>query len=357
MAQDRKRLWLLGALALGISAPVLAADGGPAGSLPPVPPPPSTSCDAETCLVVAGDLTATEEAATLAQILALRFAGGDVAVVLRGESDPPTPPSAGPTWVVHLSRIAQRTFLVAVDGQGVGQGDDVVREIQAGSSTRETAWTVASLVEQTVRPYLAGADSSAVGVGLAMIEPPEVGGTLPVDLPDTSYPRLRGVGFGLAATWLGSTGDVLAGPRATLAGTLGFRFVGHVSVGWLGIGEFGRDDVVGTVSFLPLALGIAWLPVVHQIVEVGLGGGFESCFVFYATNLSDGGPGRTDVVFSPRPFLRLDLVVHLSDALAVVAAAGGIVSLHQDVLTNDDVEIYRSDRFLPLMDLLLRLEL
>jgi len=186
------------------------------------------SCDGRACILIEFEPALSGEAGALVEALALRLGKHDVRVELSSalteeeeehDGDRSRPDQKqGLWWVVHLRELSSELVLLAVDNFSTEGEDDLVRELRRGASSEATAWTLALMIEETVLPYVEGAgDKAPLGAGLAIIEPPVVGGTKKDDETGTrSGPTLRFVSLALAVYRLSQADDFVAGPRASI---------------------------------------------------------------------------------------------------------------------------------------------
>lgn len=312
------------------------------------------ACPSGRCLVVEHEPALAREAAAVVEALSLRLSAYDIAVFRggeRGEREPGASADAADEgrllWVVHLRSVSADYVLVAVDNLGSGGQDDVVREIRRGKDSDATAWTMALMIEETVLPYLDGsASDTPLGAGLAIIEPPEVGGSPAGKRPaERPYPRLRFLELGLSACAFPVSTDVVAGPRFKIEGAIAARVTAALAVGWAGWGDFSSGGVAGTNSVVPLDVEVGYVFLPERIVELSGAAGFSVGFSVYRTERDD--ERRTDAVFDPWFQLSLRAIFRAFDPWAVFVDGGASFVLLRDELLDSRERVYLQDWVVP----------
>jgi hypothetical protein len=254
-------------------------------------------------------------------------------------------------WVVHLRQLSQGLILVAVDNLAAASDDDVVRELTRGETSSATAWTMALMIEEVVLPYLEGeGDQQALGAGLAIIEPPVVGGIKkPEPVEQEQLPAMRFLGLGLAVYRVGATDDFIAGPRLLVEGAFARRLVASLGAAWAGWGEFTRRDVDGSTSLLPLDVMLGFLILPGRVVELSVHAGFSVGFALYRTTREN--EHRVDALFDPLGQLAVRAIFHIYGPWALYVDGGAAFVFVRDVLKNNGQEIYSQDWVLPYFSL------
>lgn len=323
------------------------------------------SCPGSPCILVEHDPALAEEAGLVVEILARRLIGQSVAVVPDGEGrhrrgDPS--PGADPRqpveqWIVHLRLLPSDYLLVTVSSPPPTVRESAVREIRRGADATQTARTVALVVEETVRPYLVDdAAPAPLGAGLAIIEPPEVGGVKAArDEPEPAFPRLRCLELGLAGFHLAAVDALVAGPRLRVEGLAAPRLTVSASLGWAGTASYSAAGITGTTSAVPIEtlLGAIFLP--GRVVELSAFGGFSVGFAVYRT--AGAGEQRTDILFDPWFTLGLRAVLRIQGPWAVAVDGGAALVLVRDELRSGGRVVYLQDWVLPRLGLAVQLML
>jgi hypothetical protein len=267
-------------------------------------------------------------------------------------------------WVAHLRASSPEYVLVAVDHLGSRSNDDLIREVPKGPEPTATAWTIALIIEEAVAPYLdADQEQAPLGAGLAIIEPPAVGGTRKAVIRRrTQYPEMRCVSIGLASVYLGtgsdSVNDFLLGPTVGIQALLGPKFATSLNAGWVGTGNFDyeSDDGVGikgVVSYVPFELLFGYVPLSHHIVDLTIFGGISTGFsVFKITSSSK---QETYFYFDPWILVRAEVTLHIYGPLAMYVNGGVDLPIRRDVFTNYGEEVFRQDLVIPSFGLGLQL--
>ena len=318
-------------------------------------------------LAVEYDSGLIKEAESLARNLNRRLKSRDVRIVLKppaeekarvegDETGEKSDESGNADWVVHLIALPDDRILVALDSMGDEGEYDLVREVKRSDDPDETAWTVALVVEEALVPYLRGRKSEQpLGAGLAIIEPPEVGGRKkgPKKV-DERFPRLRSFGIGLAGYWLGAMDKIVAGPRFSVDGLLAPRVVAGFGVAWTGTGRQGKE-INGSfyeidVSHLPLDVLFGFAVLQSRVVDLSVFAGVSAGFTIYQSALK-GGASRTDLLFAPWAQARAEAAIHVYGPLSLCVGAGAAMAMVKDVLRNSGHEVYSQSRLLPLFSI------
>ncbi len=356
-------------------------------------------CKEGFCLFIEHDAALTGEAHSLVRTLRLRLCKRGVRVRLRSEEptaeggdspvdegDSPleegdseevesvendcpelsqsTSDEPGDWWVAHLRALSKEFILVAVDHLGGDSDEDLIREVPRGPDAGATAWTVALMIEDALTPYLdTRRELTPLGAGLAIIEPPAVGGVKKTHTrKKTSYPELRCLGVGLDGLYLGAVNDkvsdFLVGPRVGVQGLLGPRFVVSFSAGWMGKGSFKNNSAgisEGSISHVPLKLLFGYALLSRTGVNITLFSGISTGFSIFQTSSSITSQRRVDVLFDPLIIADFEIIIHIYGPLSVYVDGGAAFPIVHDVLENNGNEVYRRDWVLPLIGLGLQL--
>jgi len=315
-------------------------------------------CGESICLILQHESSLGAEAIALAEALGIRLARHDVKVVLGADeaAAEPAPPGAesappaseqGLLWIVHLRQLSQGLVLLAVDNLGAASDDDVVRELPRGETSSATAWTMALMIEEIVLPYLEDTgDQQTLGAGLAIIEPPVVGGTKKLEpVAREVYPAVRFLGLGLGVYRIGASDDFIAGPRLLLEGAFAKRLVASIGAGWAGWAEFTKGEVDGSSSLMPLDVMLGCLILPGNIVELSVHAGFSVGFSLYRTTRDD--EHRVDALFDPWGQAALRAIFHIYGPWALYVDGGAAFVFVRDSLQNNGAEIYKQDWVLP----------
>jgi len=327
------------------------------------PAPRPVKCPVDRCLIVEYEESLAGEAASLVDALAIRLARYDMTVRIgAGAADPEitveeTEEDEAASdadkqwfWVVHLRRLSGEFILLAVDNLATSKGDDVVREIRRTESIGSTAWTMAIVVEEAVTPYLEKGAGAALGAGLAIIEPPAVGGVKkehPVE--ETEYPYIRSLGLALTMYTVLETGDFIAGPRFTLEGAFSKRVTTSLSIAWAGWSDFHAQDVDGSQSLVPIDILFGYAILPGRMVELAILAGVSVGFAVYKTS----GPqrDRLDLLFEPSGQALIRAVFHIYGPLTIYADGGVALPFVRDVLKNQDQVVYERGWIVPVFDI------
>ncbi len=341
----------------------------------------TSACDDRACLVIEYDDELSEETKRLMEILTLRLCKKGVRVVLQSPSDsergqlPKDSPTNNPCanaredtlgtlwWVTHLRAISPSKILVAVDHLGADSDDDLIKEVQRTEDTDATVWTLVLIIEGAVSPYLeSSSELEPVGVGLAIIEPPQVGGVKKSsESKSVRYPDIRCVSLLLAMYYAGATSDtvdnILFGPSLGIQGLLGPRFVAMFNVSWVGTARFdyNNGDIKGGVSYVPIELLFGYVFLQNKHVDLSFLSGFSIGFSIIQTSSSSLQVQRTDLYFDPWVKTRLDATIFAYGPLAIYVNLGVVFPIIKDVLKNGEVEVYRQDWIMPEMGIGLQL--
>ena len=323
-------------------------------------------CPVDRCLIVEYEESLAGEAATLVDALAIRLARYGMTVRIgKGAADPEITVDEVKEdeniaaqdvkrqwfWVVHLRQLSGEFILLAVDNLATSKGDDVVREIRRAESIGSTAWTMAIVVEEAVTPYLEKGAVAALGAGLAIIEPPAVGGVKkehPIE--ETDYPYVRSLGLALTMYAVLETGDFIAGPRFTLEGAFSKNVTTSVSVAWAGWSEFHAHEVNGSMSLVPIDIlfGYAFQP--GRMVELGISAGLSVGFAVYKTSM-DPQRERLDLLFEPSGQVLIRAVFHIYGPWAIYADGGVALPFVRDELRNQSQLVFERGWIVPVFDI------
>ncbi|MDJ0763995.1 MAG: hypothetical protein QNJ97_13520 [Myxococcota bacterium] len=386
------RSWFLGGVLLFTAMPIQSRAEAAANQ---------EKCSAAFCLFIEHDMTLTTEANLLAETLRLRLCKRSVAVLL-SSAKPPSPPIEGPDpdrnapiqaeaqtipnhngcpngmspathktdawWVVHLTATSPEEILVAVDYLEGESDEDLIRELPKGPDPSATAWTIALMIEEVIRPYLdSKTEQTPLGAGLAIVEPPAVGGVaMPRSKRTQAIPSLRylSAGFELAYLGVGETqiSDLLAGPQASIQGLLGPRFVAAFSAGWIGTGRFDikipdtTERVELTVSHVPLNLMFGFAAISRARWHLTILSGLSTGFSIYRVSVASLNRQHTYMYFDPWVQARVEASYRIYGPLGVYMNGGVGVPLIREVMADSiGVEIYRQHCVLPIVGLGLQL--
>jgi hypothetical protein len=339
------------------------------------------TCNDGICLYVKPDETLGAEAQSLVEALSLRLCKRGVNVYLGSVLDPGNgektlqPPATGPCknknseqigrlwWTVHLKLLNDSHILVAVDHLGRASDEDLIREVPRGPQPSATAWTLALMIEEMVLPYLEPTrESAALGAGLSIIEPPEVGGVKKTKTQtETRYPTLRYIGMGLALQYLGTVNNdmnaFLVGPFASIQGLLGKRIVGSLSAGWVGTGAYENLElgIKGKASHIPIDLLFGVVMVSSKRFSLSALLGISTGFSIFQTTSRFSERQRTDVYFDPSVKVGLEATLQVYKPLAIYINGGVSFPIRIDVLQSQGQEVYRQDWIIPVMGIGLQL--
>ncbi len=327
------------------------------------PAPRPVECPVDRCLIVEYEESLAGEAATLVDALAIRLARYDMTVRIgAGATDPEITldemekdGSARDVekqwfWVVHLRQLSGEFILLAVDNRATSKGDDVVREIRRAESIGSTAWTMAIVVEEAVTPYLEKGAAAALGAGLAIIEPPAVGGVKkehPIE--ETEYPYMRSLGLALTMYTVLETGDFIAGPRFMLEGAFSNRVTASVSIAWAGWSDFHAHDVDGSQSLVPIDILFGYAILPGRMAELAMLAGVSVGFAVYKTS----GPQRErlDLLFEPSGQVLMRAIFHIYGPWTIYADGGVALPFVRDVLKNQNQIVYERGWIVPIFDI------
>jgi hypothetical protein len=318
-----------------------------------------TRCPGTACVVIEHEETVAKEAAELADALRIRLSPLGVRIVVEESGDRAAAAPLGEEetaaqgggarprllWVVHLRRLSRDLFLVAVDNFMGAGAEDLVREVARGETENSTIWTISLMIEEIVTPYVEeNADRPAVGAGLAIIEPPAVGGVAkPESVPPRMFPKLHLVGLGLVVTGVVTAGDFAVGPVVAVEGMFAPKFLASFSAGWAGFVEYAKGGLAGRAQYIPMEIGLGYRMYGGPAVELSAWTGLAMGFAVYRTESKDGGePARTDVLFEPGILAALRLSFTVYGPLAFYIVGGVTVSFVRDVLENRGTAVYES---------------
>jgi len=334
---------------------------GPAASASPAED--QGACDGSGCLVVDYDAALETEVDLVVEALGRKLAAHGVRVIkeegnrrLRA-ADPPegAAPAKRTPWVASLREISPHWLMLTVTSPDPSVRESVVRDFRRGESPAETARTVTLVIDEAVLPYLAkDAAREPLGAGLAIIEPPEVGGIKASREPEKqAFPRLRYIEIGLGGCYLPAADDIIAGPRLRIEGAAAARTTVAAGVGWAGSATFGAEGVTGTTSSVPIEATIGLLLLPGTAAELSLSGGFSMGFTIYRT--ADGNDHRTDILFDPWLILGLRAILRIHGPWSVAVDGGAALVLIRDELVGRGGTVFLQDWILPRLGLALQL--
>lgn len=318
-------------------------------------------CEFRACVVIEHEPALTGEAAALVEVLGLRLAKHGVSVELGptgetepgGDEDPGATPERdqGLLWVIHLRELSSELVLLAVDNFSTEGEDDLVREMRRGVSPEATAWTLALMIEETVLPYVErGDDQAPLGAGLAIIEPPVVGGAKKDDEAGVrEAPRLRFVSLALAVYRLNQADDFIAGPRGAVEAAFAEHLVASIGLGWVGWAEFSAHGIGGSTSLVPLDVMLGYVFRPEQVVELSAMAGFSVGFSIFRASRE--GRHLNEVLFDPLGQVAARAVFRVFGPLALFVDGGAAFVFVQDVLRDASRTIYRQDWVMPFFDI------
>ncbi|MFO8072896.1 MAG: hypothetical protein R6V85_13565 [Polyangia bacterium] len=306
-------------------------------------------------VVVLAEPLLAAEADALLEALSVKLASNGVSVTKKerpeptGEEESVVQDGDEPEllWIVHVRQLSERMLLVAVDNAASSGPDDVVREVRRGADPEATGWTIALMVEELVLPYVdEDGESAPLGAGLAIIEPPEVGGVRNESSePIVAYPHLRLLALGMEGQYHPGNDDIAAGPRFALEGAVAERFVATLGIAWVGWTRTSLRGVRVSASSLPIRASLGFVLLPGGIVEISIRGGVSVGFSIYRSD--DGTQQRTDVTFSPRIPLRLRVVFRVHGPWGVYVDGGAAFALVRDELRNSGRPVHRQDWIFP----------
>jgi hypothetical protein len=315
-------------------------------------------CPGNACIVIEYEETVARDAAALADTLRIRLKPLGVHVVAEEYAERATVPSSGAAapvegdrekpalfWIVHLRQLSSELILVAIDSLIGAGAEDVVREVARGETEESTIWTISLMIEETVTPYFdENKDRPAVGAGLAIIEPPAVGGVAKPDAaPVQVFPKLHLVGLGLVVTGIVTAGDFAVGPVVAVEGIFAPRFLASFSIGWAGFADYSKGGISGRAQYIPMEIGLGYRMYASRAVELSAWTGLVMGFAVYRTETkSNGAPPRIDVLFEPGVLAALRLSFTVYGPLACYLVGGAAVPLVRDVLENRGTTVYEA---------------
>jgi hypothetical protein len=254
-------------------------------------------------------------------------------------------------WEVHLRKLSAKKVLLAMDYEGTGRGYDEVQKVVFENNIEDTAWTLGLIIEETVSPYLTDpGNMAALGAGLAIIEPDVVGGTKKKDIiPQKQYPSLKDISLALNLSGIWSIDQILVGPKFILEGAFSKRTLASFSAGWSGTADFGKKNISGTMSQIPMELLFGFVFWDSFLLDVVGWAGFSLGFSVYHTH--DGNSNRLDMTFQPAGDLYLQLVVKVYHPWALFIQGGANFPFVKDVLVNNGDKIYTHVWIMPVINL------
>ncbi|MBN2527242.1 MAG: hypothetical protein JXR76_12680 [Deltaproteobacteria bacterium] len=275
----------------------------------------------------------------LASVLKVRLGKYGVEITKRpimAKSDP----SIKFAWVVTLRRISERHLIVTIDSADDSKSVSEVRTVSWQAETEQLAWTMALVVEETVTPYLESeGELPALGAGLAILEPEEVGGTKKKSKSrNVTYPRFFSLGMGLAVASVWSVNEVLTGPRLSIKGIFSRNTVAAFSLGWQGSAHYSAEKVSGTFSQIPIELYVGHVFLRQRVFRLVGWVGFSLGFAVYKSQRLES--PRTDMTFQPGGNLMLEMDVRIVSLLEFFLQGGCNFPFVRDVLVNNGVEVY-----------------
>jgi hypothetical protein len=213
-----------------------------------------------------------------------------------------------------------------------------------------TAWTLALMIEETLQPYVEQSSEQApLGAGLAIIEPPAVGGTKKNGESDEeTRPKLRFVSLALAVYRLGQADDFIAGPRAALEGAFAKHLVASIGLGWVGWAEFSAHGIGGSTSLIPLDVMFGFVFLPGQVVELTASAGFSVGFSIFRASHENS--HINEILFDPLGQVALRAVFHVYGPWALYVDGGAAFVFIRDVLRDARATIYRQDWVMPFFD-------
>jgi hypothetical protein len=313
------------------------------------------------CIVLEYEETVAAEARQLADALRLRVSSYGVRVIAEpaareGATTAEAISARGGAgrprlfWIVHLRQLSKELLLVAVDNQVGAGAEDVVREVARGETEASTVWTMALMIEEFVSPYFAkGEDVPALGAGLAIIEPPAVGGiSARGEPPRPQFPKFRFFGVGVLVLGVVSAGVMVAGPIVSVEGAFAPRFLASFSAGWAGVGSFAKADVRGRVQYVPLEIGMGYAMYASRAVELSGWTGLAIGFAAYTTRSEAGDePQRTDILFEPGALAALRLSFAIYGPLSCYLRGGVAVPFVHDRLVSQGSGVFEAGWITP----------
>jgi hypothetical protein len=315
-------------------------------------------CRDHPCVVVEYEENVAVEAARLAETLRIRLSPRGVRVIAEEygarEAESPAAENAMEQddddeprllWVVHFRSLSSNLFFVAIDNRIGAGAEDLVREVARGDNTESALWTISLMIEEIVLPYVdRHADQPAVGAGLAIIEPPAVGGIAkPEPSQQQAFPRLHLIGLGMVVTGIVAAGDFAIGPVVSFEGLFAPKFLAYVSAGWSGFVEYSKGDIRGRAQYVPLEIALGYRMYSSRAIELSAWTGLALGFAAYGTESRSGvAKPRTDVLFEPGIIAALRLSFTVYGPLAFYLVGGITVSLVRDALENRGTTVYTS---------------
>jgi len=370
-ASDRPRSVGARAFAAALASSLLTCFSLANASADGIPGP--SSCDEDAaCIIVEYEEPVASEAVQLADTLRLRLTPYGVRVVAeeaggeRGEKedfaeresrDPARPKLL---WIVHLRSLSRGILLVAVDNFVSSGAEDMVREVVRRGSEESIVWTMALMIEEIVTPYFVkSADTPALGAGLAIIEPPAVGGiSAREEERHRQYPRFRAIDVGLLMLGVVSADALALGPSVAVEGMLAPRFLASLSLGWAGVPDFFGEGVRGRVQFVPLDLDLGYAIYHGNAIELSAWTGLTMGFAVYSAESSSGAdPQRTDVLFEPGARASLRVSFALAGPLFGYVRGGVMVPFVHDEIENRGAAVYEASWIVPSFEVGLQFKL
>jgi hypothetical protein len=288
-----------------------------------------------------------EVSAALNEVLSIRLGKYGVELSARALNEKKSA-TAEYVWVVTLRRISERHLIVTIDSTEPERSISEVRTVSWQRETEQLAWTMALVVEETVTPYLEiQGELPALGAGLAIIEPEEVGGTKKrTAVIRSSYPRFYALGIGLAAAGIWTVEEVISGPKVFVKGIFSHRTVALFALGWLGSASYGAANITGTLSLIPIELYVGNIFVYQKVFKIIGWAGVSLGFAVYKSQYQD--ISRLEMTFQPGGNLLVEMTARIISSLNFFLHLGCSFPFVRDVLVNNDVQIYKHVWIMPM---------
>ena len=283
----------------------------------------------------------------LNDVLAIRLGKYGVELSMRTLSERKTA-SGEYVWVVTLRRISERHLIITIDSTDPQRSISEVRTVSWQSETEQLAWTMALVVEETVTPYLEiQGELPALGAGLAILEPQEVGGTKKRSaVIRSTFPRFYAIGIGLTAAGIWTVEEVVSGPKVFIKGIFSHRTVALFALGWLGSANYGAHQITGTMSLIPIELYVGNIFVRQRIFKLIGWAGVALGFAVYKSQYQD--ISRLEMTFQPGANFLLEMTARVISSLNFFLQGGCNFPFVRDVLVNNKVEIYKHVWIMPM---------
>ena len=280
-----------------------------------------------------------EAGAALSEVLKIRLGKYGVEVSERAINDKTA--VANPVWWVTLRRISERHLIVSVDSEIEHHTVSEVRTVSWQPEIEQLAWTMALVVEETVTPYLENqGELPALGAGLAILEPKEVGGTKKREIVERpTYPRLYAIGAGLSVGGVWNVNEIISGPRLFIKGMFSRKTVALFSTGWLGSANFRAASITGALSQIPIELYVGNIFFRRHVVKIVGWIGFSLGFSVYKTEHPESA-SRKDMTFQPGGNFVLEITVQIVSPLEFFLQGGCNFPFVYDKLESNGREVY-----------------